>query len=495
MAFSVRGGQTSRTPFSHREIGANISDMKMGSWISSLLRETLEGADFADNDFMGQSGDIVSIADLTEAMAYYATLMGYSASWESSPSPTFDNFERRPGIYQTLLKKVDNWSTLSGGRKLSSVKKVIRIRVGDKTNKMCAKPNPLGVFVGSGKDMANIYTETNHKTIVYKLHRLGKYPEEDPRFYIHMVYRYYMNEFHKTLAADGKVLRFPSMQKIMDIMEPMDCVESTPPEFRMFLQNARGNTVNAVTLPVPSRTTTNEVVYGYNFESAVPWVPVVRAMIFDMFTDLNARDSSNTFRQFYPKYLIKGDGGCETGKKAVVEALARSIEMKDLVEVLDSVQSISQEAMELLDNTLSVDSRVAGVFPRYTSHPFLGEGEQLQERVGFLLQDSVRGVFRRISSKTSSFYNDIYSSLRVPFVTMEVFKEYCTTKTFMTYKRRDDKVWRSFIIDMKKICCVFHAWSRRSDVNQFVEENGSVDGYLSRVLEKLETESGQFFNC
>lgn len=452
----------------------------MGSWISSLLRSALQREGFADNDFMGQSGDIVSIAELVEAMAFYATTMGYSpAAWEPTPSPTFDNFARRPGVYKTLLKKIDNWATLNGCKKLSSVKKLIRIRVSDKMKKMCEKPNALGVF-GNSADMATIYGDTDHKSIIHSLHLLGKYPEKDPRFYIHMVYRYYMNEFHKQLANEDKVLRFPSIQKILDITKPIDCIGAIPAEFRTFVKSSRGNSVSTVTIPVPSKTNANDVVYTYNFEAAVPWVPVMRAMIFDLFVNLNSR-----FREIYPRYLVRGEGGCEKGNRAVVAALARSIEIKDLVQTLQDFQSVSVYTKDLLDRMLSIDSRVADIFPRYNSHPFLGEGEQLHERLGFLHQDSIRGVFRRIASKTSDFCTDIYSGLKIEFKTIEVFKEYCTTKTFMAFKRRDEGEWRQFIVDTRKICCILHAWSRKSDADEFVKEYGCGDRYLCRILEEL----------
>ncbi|CAN0568251.1 unnamed protein product, partial [Ectocarpus sp. 12 AP-2014] len=300
---------------------------------------------------MGQSGDIVSIADLVEAMAFYASTMGYSPAWELTPSPAFDNFARRPGVYKTLLKKIENWATLNGSKKLSSVKKVIRIRVSDKMKKTCGKPNALGVFDNSA-DMATIYGDTDHNSIIHSLHLLGKYPEKDPRFYIHMVYRYYMNEFHKQLANEDKVLRFPSIQKILDITKPIDCTGGIPAEFRAFVKSSRGNSVSTVTIPVPSKTNANEVVYTYNFEAAVPWVPVMRAMIFDLFVNLNPR-----FREIYPKYLVRGGSGYEKGNKAVVAALARSIEIKDLLQTLQGFQSVSVYTKDLLDRMLSIDSR------------------------------------------------------------------------------------------------------------------------------------------
>ena len=483
MTFSARGVESLRMPFSQKEICKNVSDLEMGSWISSLLRETLQAADFANDDFMGQSGDIVSIPELIQAMAYYATMMGYCPTWELSSSPTFEDFTRRPGVYRAMVKKVDNWSTLSGGKKLATVKKTIRVRVSDKTTRMCGKPNPLGVFnIDGSADMESIYRDTDYKKIVSNLHRLGKHREDDPRFYIHMIYRYCMNEFHKKLADDDKVLRFPSIQKIMDVKLPVGCVGSIPSEFRMFLKNARGNTVEAVTIPVPSKTKANEVVYGYTFESTVPWVPVMRAMIFDMFVELGSRER---FRQIYPNFLVKGEGGCERGNNLIIDALARSIEMKDLLKTLESFRLVDQERRDFLDKVVSIDSRVTDVYRRYNNHPFVSEGEQLRERLGFLLQDSVRGVFRRIKSKMPSFCNDIYVCLGVGYETMDVFKEYSTTKACMIFKRRDEKVWRSFIIDTQRICCILHAWSRKNEANQFVKDYGSTDGYLSNILHKI----------
>jgi len=487
MIFSSRGVESPRRPFSFQEINKNISDIEMGSWISSLLRETLQGADFANDDFMGKSGDIVSILDLIQAMAYYATLMGYSPTWElstSSTSPTFDDFARRPGIYKRLAKKVENWSTLSGGKKLASVKKIIRIRISDKTTTMFRKPNPLGVFDNAG-DMELIFKDNNFESIIYKLHQLGEYPEKDPRFYIHMIYRYYVGEFHKELADDDKVLRFPSFQKIMDAKIPVNCVGSTPSEFRMFLQHARGNTVSAVTLPVPAKKKLNQVVYGYTFESTVPWVPVMRARIFNMFVELSSSACSQQYTQIYPKYLRKGEDGCERGNNIVIDALARSIEMKDLGKTLDGFRLACQETIDFLDNVLSVDSRVAGIYQRCNNHPFVSEGEQLRERLGFLLQDSVRGVFRCIASEIPSFCNDIYTTMGISYVAHEVFIEYCTTKTSMCFKRRDEEVWRKFIIDMRKICCILHAVSRKAEVDEFVQEYGSGDGYLSSILKRM----------
>lgn len=476
---------------SEHEIRRTIADMKMGSWISSLVFTTLESAEFANDDFVGRSDDAISIPELVEATVYYAKKMGYDPSWESAPSEPsepsaiFDDFERRSCVYNALCKKVDTWSTLKGGRKLAFVKKTVRERTSQRAESMCAKPDPLQVLGSESKDMASIYTETNYKSFFCKLHRLGNYAEEDPRYYLHMVYRYYMNNFHRKLADDNEVLRFPSIQKVMDVKVPVNSVGSTPPEFRMFLKHAKGNAVTVVTLPVPSKDKANEVVYKYAFEQEVIWVPVMRSRIFHMFTELESRDSRQIAREIYPRYLVKGEGGSEEGNRIVVTALALSIEMKDLMQTLSSVQKVSPETKELLRKVLSIDRRVCDIFPRYNNHPFLTEGEQLHERLGFLLQHSVRGVFRYIAKKLSSFCNDICAGLSMSYRTMDVFVEYCTTKNSMKYQQRSETTWREFVINVRKICCILHAWSRKGDVDEFVRTHESTDAYLHHIVKEL----------
>lgn len=476
---------------SEHEIRHTITDMNMGSWISSLVFATLENAEFANDDFVGSSGDAVSIPELVEATVYYAKKMGYDPSWElapsasSAPSEIFDDFERRSCVYDALSKKVDNWSTLKGGRKLALVKKTVRARVSQKAETMCAKPDSLQVLGSESEDMASIYTETNYKKFFCMLHRLGGCDEEDPRYYIHMVYRYYMNNLHRKLADDNAVLRFPSIQKVMDVKKPVNTVGSTPPEFRMFLKHAKGNAVTVVTLPVPSKEKANEVVYRYSFEKEVVWVPVMRCRIFDVFTELGSRDSSRVAQEIYPKYLVKGEGGSVEGNRTVVTTLARSIEINGLMQTLSNAEKVSPETKKLLRKVLLIDPRVCGIFTRYNNHPFLTEGEQLRERLGFLLQSSVRGVFRYIAKKLSNFCNDIYAGLSMPYATMDVFVEYCTTKNSMKYQQRSETTWREFVINVRKICCILHAWSRKGDVDEFMRTHVSTDAYFNHVLKEL----------
>jgi len=464
-----------------------ISDMQMGSWISSLVFATLNGVEFATDDFVGKSDDVVSIPNLIQSLVYHAVAMGYSPSWESTSSAsssTFDDFERRSCVYAALCKKVENRTTIKGGKKLACIKRIVRERVSQRKESVCAKPDSLQVLGSEAKDMASIYTETDLKTFFCNLHRLGNYPEENPRYYIHMVYRYYMNRLHRKVADDNEVLRFPSIQKVMDVKVPVNSVGSMPPEFTMFLKHAKGNNVTVVTLPVPSKETANEVVYKYAFEKVVMWVPAMRSRIFNVFTELESRDSRQVAKEIYPRYLVKGEGGCEEGNRKMVSALARSIEMNDLIQTLSSANKVSSHTQALLRRVLAINHRVADIFPRYNNHPFLAEGEQLRERLGFLLQDSVRAVFRSIAKKMS-FCANIYSGLGMSYTAMGAFEEYCTTKNFMKYGQRSESTWRQFVVDVRKICCVLHAWSRKGDVDEFVRKYASADNYLKCVLRDL----------
>ena len=481
--------------FPEGDFRQTIADMEMGEWLSALLEETLTRLRFCDADFMGKRQEIVSVSDLCQTMAYFATAAGYSPGWESrsdapSSAAPFADFQGRPGVYKKLLIKVENWSTLAGSKKVAAAKKQIKAAVAGKTREMRAKPSALGVFAGgigvggASADMEALYHETDTGRLVRELHQLGKYPQDDARFYAHMVYRYYMNDLHKRLADKKRVVRYPSIQRVLDVTLPVDCVGSTPPEFRSFLKSAGGDTVFAVTLPVPSKTERNAVVYGYDFESSVPWVPAVRSKIFDLFVRLNRSDNDD-FMQVYPKYLIRGEAGCPEGRRAVVSALARSIEVSDLLKTLDSIGRVGPETRSMLNAVLAVDQRVADVFPRYLGHEFQTEGEQMRERIGFFLQDSVRGVFRGIARKMPSFCNDIYTGLEIPYVSMDIFNEFCTAKSSMKFQTRDEEAWRSFVIDTRRIASILHAWSRQEEAQDFVDRFGSADSFLARVFEGL----------
>lgn len=483
MEYTSRGGVTSyRECISPREISKTIADMDMGPWISSIIEDALHSADLGDNDFMGKKGDTVSISDIVEAMAYYAAVTGYSTAWESNSSSVFENFGRRPGVYETLTRKLENVSTQNGNKKLTGVKKCIRVRVSDKAKTMSGKPSPVGVFVDGADDIAEIYYVTENAEFINSLHKLGECSQENPRFYVHMIFRYYMNDFHKKMADQGQVLRFPSILKIMDIKNPYVCTLSIPSEFRMFIKSARGDKVSTVTLPVPSKSKADEVIYGYDFESAVPWVPVMRARIFEVFNVLCSTESAEVLRQIYPACLLKGN----EWNSVVVDALAKSIEMEHLVQTLDGLRGTSPDAKIFFEKVLVVDARVANVYTRYNQHLFEAEGEQLPERVGFFAQESVRGIFYKIATSMSSFCNDMYTSLNIKFATVDLFVEYCTTKNFMTYKKRGDECWRDFVINMQKICCVLNAWNRRLEVDRFLRENGTTDGILRSAIEKFD---------
>lgn len=494
--------------FPEGDFRETIAAMKMGGWISVLLETTLTRLRFCDADFMGKRQAIVSVSDLCQAMAFFATAAGYSPAWESLPpdapssAAPFADFDSRPGVYKKLLKKVENWSTLAGSRKFAAAKKEVRVAVAGKTRENRVKPSALGVFArgvvvggaslvsahatasATAADMETLYHETDVGRLVRELHRLGKYPQDDARFYTHMVYRYYMNDLHKRLADKDRVVRYPSIQRVMDVTLPVDCVGSTPPEFRSFLKSAGGGTVSAVTLPVPSKTERNAVVYGYDFESSVPWVPAVRSKIFDMFVRLNGSDNED-YLQVYPKYLLKGEAGCPEGSRAVVGALARSIEVSDLLKTLGTIERVGPETRSMLNEVLAVDQRVADVFPRYLGHEFQTGGEQLPERIGFFLQKSVRGVFRRIARKMPSFCNDVYTGLEIPYVSMDIFNEFCTERSSMKFHKRDETAWRSFVIDTRRIASILHTWSRKEEVQDFVVRFGSADSFLARVLEGL----------
>lgn len=45
-----------------------------------------------------------------------------------------------------------------------------------------------------------------------KFQEWGKYEDNDRRYYLHMIFRFYLNEYHKILVRNNLVIEYPSYQ-------------------------------------------------------------------------------------------------------------------------------------------------------------------------------------------------------------------------------------------------------------------------------------------
>lgn len=111
--------------------------------------------------------------------------------------------------------------------------------------------------------MESLFRLDDPLEFIERLQSLGDHPQDDPRYYVHMVFRYFLSELHQCLACRGEVMQFPSLQKVLDAKHKVSSRASLPSEFRSFMKNTAGKDAPVVvSLPVPSKTVPNKVACG-----------------------------------------------------------------------------------------------------------------------------------------------------------------------------------------------------------------------------------------
>lgn len=461
--------------FSDTDIENGVLAQGITTWISSMVEGLLKDAKFDHSDFIGNEKSAVSVDDIAVSMLFYAFKIGSAGGdlqWEDE---CYQDFKKQEKMFDRLLKKIEALSSKNGAKKITMIRKEIRSRVESKESLTRAPLDPLGVFVDAS-DMGEVYSLSTPGELVRSLHLLGGRSEDDPRYYIHTIFRYHLNELHSFLSEDKKVMRFPSIQKWMDIFTPVDSFTNLPPEFRAFMkQIAGGSSVPVVSLPVPSKTRPKTVVYGYDFENT-PWVPVLRQKIFGIFSEWKT-SSSKAYLEIYPGPLILGD----PRNRIIKDSIAKSMEMRSLKESHDSLVGID---LGVFFKIVSVLPDAANIYPNYKKETFDTPGEQLRERRGFFMQKRVRGVFKSIAKQFPDFCSDVYSTLKISVGTIEEFYEYCGigSNPLKRFSVEDQKLWRDFLSALEKISLVFHVCSRVEELESFFATHGSPDAFVKEML-------------
>lgn len=456
--------------FSETDIEQSILSMDISTWISSMVEDILKDAKFDHHDFMGNGQSVVSVDDIVFSMLFYAFKMGKGSGDNKWEDECYSDFVKREKSFDRLLKKTENFCTKIGYKKISAVKREIRMRVETREFLRRGPLDSLGVFVEI-PEMGSIISSTVPKEFVESLHRLGDFPESDPRYYIHTIYRYHMNDLHCILSDRDKVMRFPSIQKWMDIFHPVSSPMNLPPEFREFMKRAGGSKIPVVSLPVPSKTLSNTSVYGYNFES-IPWVNVMRQEIFGKFSEWK-NTKSLAYQEIYPEQLILGN----PKNTAITEVLASCSDMSNLKMTYDSLE-LKQINMKTFLDIIALFPEVGNISRDYNTKVFISPGEQLRERRGFFAHSLVRGVFQRIAKKFPGFCNDVYSTLSIQTDTIDEFYDYCGSRKLKIFTESHADLWRLFLSALEKICLVFHVCSRVTEMEEFYAKYVTLDNFV-----------------
>ncbi len=471
--------------YSENHIEQSILSMGMDSWICSMVETEISEVGFTHEDFMGNEMSIISVDDIVRSFLFYAFRVGRGGDDTQWEDECYTDFIRREKSFNKMLKKVDNYSTKAGTKKISSVKKMIRRRVEDRERLHKEEMDTLGVFLGN-PEMKDILDTKSPREMVRKLQLLGNEAEGDPRYYLHTIFRYHMNELHQILC-DKKVMRFPSMQKILDIVSPVSSYMNLPPEFRGFMSTMGGSSRPVVSLPLPSKAKGGSVVYGYSFED-IQWVQVMRQEIYKIFSEWKS-GSSVAYLDIYPKTLLKDD----PGNKTIVEVMAKSMDMENLKHNFDSMKTKGLDT-KMFEEIIPLAPDVVNLYERYRKCVFSTPGEQLRERRGFFMHSSTRETFQSISKQVSKnihkdlprnptkFCNDVYYTLGIDNVTIDEFYDYCSNRNPRKFSEDDHELWRTFLAILEKICLVFHVVSREKEMEDFYSEYGTSDAYIAKKV-------------
>jgi hypothetical protein len=473
----ITGPRTfSALSFSDVEIEKSFASIDMGTWVPSMVEGVLKNARLGPSDFLGGDQSTISVDSLSLSMIYYAFKIGRSGGDVQWENECYRDFFKREKTFERTLVSIESACTSTGLRKLSAMKKEIRSRV--ESREISTKPplESLGVFV-EAPDMAQVLSTRAPGDFIRSLQLLGNSPQDDPRYYIHMIFRHHMLDLHEVLADDRKVMKFPTLQKWMDVTTPVSSRGNLPPEFREFLRKIGGSHWDVDTLPVPSKTEMNAVVYGYQFETT-RWVQVMRQEMFKAFSEWKG-STSTAYSAIYPEALVLGD----PRNKVITDVLAKSMEMTGLKQAYDFMVETSVNLTLFMDVITEIPES-ATLFSKYKSRVFETPGEQLRERRGFFMNSLVRKVFQRILKRFPTFCGDSYDTLSISQETMSEFEEYCRSKSLKRYSADDEKLWRSFLLSVEKICRALYVCSRVSDVEKFYAQYGTPDSFVRKIFER-----------
>lgn len=357
---------------------------------SSVVDDVVNGKGFGGSDFLQQQKQpLADEEDVAEVIRAYANRLA-------------GKNDRRK-YNSNKASKLEAMLTPAGRRKFNDCKIDVRMHIEAVAAQKQKKENvPLVDGPYTVPDAAWPLIET--------MQEWGNSPEDNPKYYLHMVFRYQIRLLHEALVRKEQVLQHPSLQYILDVMYPNRSSSRFPPEFKRFMHDCSERRIAVTSLPVPTRGSAKEVTYGNNFES-MPAVSALRRR-------LQKTIVRWSYQNVYPRYLIKGKGGND----AIVRAVASSARARERQKKIAGIDSLSKEVIDKVGASVP---QMTGVGAKYARHPSRTSGERLQERIGFFLRPSIREVF--VSVKKNGFLEEVFDLTGNTFDHFRNFDSYCTT--------------------------------------------------------------------
>lgn len=418
---------------------AVVRSSDIESWVAPLVEHLVSAAEFNDRDFGGGEGEHndVSAADIVVAMRYFAFKNGVAGGDTHRDDECYQDFRTRRKVFEKRLEKVNTYATYRGQAKIREIEKqmleklvgagVVERKGQTQKGDASGTGTLLGAFVGV-PEMESLFGLENPLELIEKLQSLGDHPESDPRYYVHMIFRYYLSDLHECLASENKVMARPSLGTILDARIPVSSRTNLPPAFRSHMKETAGGPQRRTgSPPVPSKTIPKAVVFLYSYED-IPWVTTMRGKIHQIFSGWKD-PAAGVFVDIYPECLIAGNSNNATVQKV----LQRSHRMNEVKEFIDRVEDAIAEKM--LRDAVAEFPEVAQLYTAYhcwhltrsDQCRYSTAGSDLREEHSFFVRHPTRMVFQELFRKSESpcVCEDIYDALCISFETLGVFTDYC----------------------------------------------------------------------
>ena len=347
-------------------------DLKSSTFHESLVDNFMSQASFCPEDFVQSRSKSLTTSDAVQEilLIHASNLTGTN--------------ERRKYTKKKEMR-LEEQLTRSGLRKLQDARNEMRMTIEKNKRRIeNSEEIPKEMWASSQhfKEIGALCENDSPDEFFRKMQDWGNNDVSDCRYYLHMVFRFYLSEYHSLAVSNGLVISSPSMQKIIDIVTPNGCATRFPPEFRRFLNDSGGRDVKTAILPVPVKGSATEVSYDKNFELERE-VRFLRRKIHGIFV-LWKSNIHETARTIYPEYLHVGS----KHNSAVVGIMEKYYRVEAVKKNVARLQTLDAEKLEQCSKT-----RLGDIHDEYSKHIFKTHGEQLKERIGFFFRTSIRKLF------------------------------------------------------------------------------------------------------
>lgn len=373
----------------------------------------------------------------------------------------------RKKFSQKKVKQIEGSMTLRGVKKLSDVRKTIRMRMQASERE---RQRQQMLFPIVADEESDLRLDESPLLFMKKMQIWGEYDVDDRRYYLHMVFRFYLKEYHDEIARKELVIPHPSYQYVLDALYPCESASKFPPEFRQFLRDAAGRHIEVRSLPVPVKGSSNKVTYDHNFE-AEPQVSTTRMKI----ESITRQWKTDKFADpVYPRYLWRGDPGNVVITKA--ESLAQKIKF-----IQRGIQRLGNVDLSKVENFCDRVPAASTMYEEYSSYTFKTTGEQLRERLGFFTVFGNRKVY--YSLQDFGLVEDLFEASRANIDILVGFQTFCSRKAqgFEVILSSDDSLCRSLLMVIVDVSMFFYVVRNRA----IAEKNPLT--IVREVVTKLES--------